>query len=374
MKAAVVKFNNKLQTNFVKELRSNVNGYFTENNISPYANGNMVFKTVFMLALYFIPMILMYSGIVSGTWPVLGMWFLMGLGMSGIGLSIMHDANHGAYSKNKRVNQALGYLVNFLGAYHINWQIQHNMLHHSFTNIDGFDGDIDNPIMRFSPTQKRKKFFRFQVLYAPILYGLMTLYWIFSKDFERLVRYNRRGYLERKGLSLKKAVTIVIFNKIWYLALTLALPLILVDIPWWQTVLGFLMMHYICGLLLALIFQPAHVVEHNAFFEAPEEGEIIENNWAIHQLNTTSNFAHGSRLFSWFIGGLNYQVEHHLFPHICHIHYKKIAPIVRSTAEKYGITYHQHRTFFGALKSHFTLLHQLGTGKYDRLMAQAAQG
>lgn len=369
MKAQSVKFNNKIQTTFVKELRKNVNQYFKEKNITPYANTSMKLKTAFMIALYFVPMILMFTGVVSGTWPVLAMWFLMGLGMSGIGLSIMHDANHGAYSKNKRVNFVLGYLVNFLGAYHINWQIQHNMLHHSFTNIDGFDGDIENPIMRFSPTQKRKKFFSFQVFYAPLLYGLMTLYWIFSKDFERLVRYDKRNYLSRKGLTLKKAMAIVIFNKIWYLALTLGIPLLVVAVPWWLTIVGFVMMHYICGLLLALIFQPAHVVEDTSFYKVENEGSI-ENNWAIHQLHTTSNFAHKSRVFSWFIGGLNYQIEHHLFPHICHIHYKNISSIVKATAEKHGFPYHQNKTFFGALKSHFTLLHHLGTGKYDRLLAE----
>jgi linoleoyl-CoA desaturase len=369
MKADVVKFNNKLQMPFVKELRNNVSQYFKDRNITPYANASMKFKTAFMILLYFVPMVLMYTGAVSGTWPVMAMWFIMGFGMAGIGLSIMHDANHGAYSKNKQVNNALGFLINFLGAYHINWQIQHNMLHHSFTNIDGFDGDIENLVMRFSPTQKRRKYFRFQVFYAPFLYGLMTLYWMISKDFERVVKYNRMGYLKRKGLSYRKTMGIVILNKTWYLGLTLILPLLIVNIPWWQTILGFLMMHYICGLMLSLIFQPAHVVEHNKFVHAPEEGEVIQEHWTVHQLRTTSNFAHRSRIFSWFIGGLNYQIEHHLFPHICHIHYKNISKIVKATAEKYDIPYHQHRTFFGALGSHFRLLNQLGTGKYDRIMA-----
>jgi linoleoyl-CoA desaturase len=330
----------------------------------------MKIKTAFMLGLYFIPMILMYTRVVEGLWPVMGMWVLMGFGMSGIGLSIMHDANHGAYSKNKKVNAFFGYLINFLGAYHINWQIQHNMLHHSFTNIDGYDGDIANPIMRFSPTQKRKGFYRFQVFYAPVLYGLMSLYWMFSKDFERLVSYNKKNYLSRKGLTLKKGFRIVIFNKIWYLALTLVLPLLVVQIAWWQTLLGFLLMHYICGLILALIFQPAHVVEATDFFKVQEE-ERIENNWAVHQLNTTSNFAKKSRVFSWFIGGLNYQIEHHLFPHICHVHYRGISKIVKETAEKYGFPYKEQKTFLDALTSHFRLLNQLGTGKYDKIMAMS---
>jgi linoleoyl-CoA desaturase len=363
-----VKFNNQLNKDFVKELRNNVNKYFKEKGINQYANANMKIKTTFMFCLYFIPMILMFTGVVTGVWPIMGMWFLMGMGMSGIGLSVMHDANHGAYSKNKIVNNLLGFSVNFLGAYHINWQIQHNMLHHSFTNIHDHDGDIENVLMRFSPTQKRKKINTFQVIYGPILYGLMTLYWVFSKDFERLVKYNKMNYLSRKGLTLKKATWTLLFHKIWYLALTLVLPILIVDLAWWQTLLGFLGMHYICGLTLALIFQPAHVVQETDFYKL-DESESIENNWAVHQLHTTSNFANKSVIFSWFIGGLNFQIEHHLFPHICHIHYKKISKIVKQTAEKYGHPYHQKKTFLGALISHFTLLHRLGTGSYDRKLA-----
>ena len=157
----------------------------------------------------------------------------------------------------------------------------------------------------------------------------MTLYWIISKDFERLVKYNKKNYLKRKGLTLKKAMRIAIINKIWYIGLTLVLPMILVALPWWQTLLGFLGMHYICGIVLAFIFQPAHVVEDTNFYKV-KDNEVIEDNWAVHQLRTTSNFAKRSYLFSWFVGGLNYQIEHHLFPHICHIHYKGISKIVYS--------------------------------------------
>jgi len=193
----------------------------------------------------------------------------------------------------------------------------------------------------------------------------MTLYWFISKDFERLVSYNKKNLLQRKGLTFKKAVAEAIINKLWYIALTLVLPMIVVGIPWWQTLLGFLMMHYICGLTLALIFQPAHVLEETDFFKV-DKNSSIDNNWAVHQLKTTANFADKSIFFSWFIGGLNYQIEHHLFPNICHIHYKEISKITKRIANKYKIPYHQHKTFFGALKSHFTLLHHLGTGKYDK--------
>lgn len=369
MSTPVLKYNLKDQPEFVKELRKKVNEHFTKNNISKHANLNMKFKTTFMLLLYFTPLVLMLTGVVSSFWPVMLMWVLMSLGMSGIGLSIMHDANHRSYSKNKTVNNILGYLVNFLGAYHVNWKIQHNTLHHGFTNVEGFDEDIRTPVMRFAPNQKRKKYFRFQMYYAPFVYGLMTMYWLVSKDFQGLVRYNKRNLLEGKGLTLKKAVIHLIFNKVWYLLLTLVLPIILIDLPWWQTLLGFILMQYLCGLILTLIFQPAHVIRETDFFIA-EEGGSMENNWAIHQMKTTSNFANGSRIFSWFIGGLNYQIEHHLFPNICHVHYSNIAKIVKETAADYNIPYHHHKTFYSALRSHFILINQLGTGKYDRQLAE----
>jgi linoleoyl-CoA desaturase len=134
--------------------------------------------------------------------------------------------------------------------------------------------------------------------------------------------------------------------------------------------MGFLLMQFISGLILALIFQPAHVIEETAFF-TPDENGSVENNWAIHQLKTTANFANKSGWFSWYVGGLNFQIEHHLFPNICHIHYKKISKIVEQTAKDFNIPYYQHRTFYDALKSHFTLLHELGTGAYDRKIANS---
>ena len=172
--------------------------------------------------------------------------------------------------------------------------------------------------------------------------------------------------LKGQGISFKKAMTEVTFHKIWYFLLTLVLPIILVDQPWWLIVIGFLLMHFICGSVLSYIFQLAHVIEETSFYK-PDENGSVENNWAVLQMKTTANFANSNRVFSWLIGGLNFQVEHHLFPNICHVHYRKIAHIVKETAEEFHLPYNQHKTFFGALRSHFTLLNNLGTGKYDRM-------
>ncbi|WNB17431.1 fatty acid desaturase family protein [Marivirga arenosa] len=371
MNKNTVKFNTTDNREFVSTLRLRVNQYFKDQKITKYANNRMKIKTAFMLLLYFIPLVLMLSGIINSVGLVIAMFFVMGFGMAGIGLCVMHDANHGVYSKNNLVNKALGFTANFIGAYHINWKIQHNVLHHSFTNINEYDEDIDKKgIIRFSPHQERRSFFKFQAFYAPILYGLMTFYWLIAKDLDQLIRYNKRNLLKAQGLSFSKGLATMLFHKSWYIMLTLVGPILMTSVIWWQVALGFLLMQFISGLILALIFQPAHVINETQFYEVDEKGSV-ENNWAIHQLHTTSNFANSSSWFSWIVGGLNHQIEHHLFPNICHIHYSSIAPIVKKTAKEFGIPYHHHKSFYAALKSHFSLLNQLGNGEYDKKLALA---
>ncbi|GAA5038918.1 fatty acid desaturase [Marivirga lumbricoides] len=366
MQHTSVKFNTTDNLEFISELRKKVNQHFKTNKISKYANNSMRLKTTFMLLLYFVPLIFLISGAVTTLSAALINFIIMGFGMAGIGLCVMHDANHGVYSKEQWVNKVLGFTANFLGAYHINWKIQHNVLHHSFTNVDEHDEDIDKKgVIRFSPHQKRKSAFRFQAYYAPFLYGFMTFYWLVAKDIDQLIRYNKRNLLKCQGLTFAKGISLMLFNKAWYIGLTLILPILISGIIWWQVLLCFLLMQFISGLVLALVFQPAHVIEATDFYKTDENGSL-ENNWAIHQLRTTSNFANSSPWFSWLIGGLNYQIEHHLFPNICHIHYHKIAPIVKETALKYDIPYHHQRSFGSAIVSHFSLLNQLGTGSYDK--------
>ena len=366
-----IRFNNASNNGFFNDLRKRVNQHFKEKKISKYADARMKFKTSFMILLYFVPLGINISGMLDSLVAHYAMWILMALGMAGIGLSVMHDANHGSYSKNKKINKALGYLANFLGAYHRNWKIQHNKLHHSYTNVEGYDEDIMNKIMRFSPFQPRKAYHKYQIIYGPLAYGLATLYWYIGKDFDTLKRFWKSGLFKTTGLSKKEAMLELITFKTGYTILTIILPMVLSNFAWYHSLFGFLAMQYICGIVLTLVFQPAHVINETEFYLPPTDG-TIENNWAIHQMKTTSNFAHTNRILSWYIGGLNYQIEHHLFPNICHIHYRDIAKIVKKTAQEYNIPYLEHKSFRAALLSHFKVIKELGTGEYDKRVAQAA--
>ncbi len=362
MRAEAVKFNTQRNTEFFKEVIKRVNQHFTKNNIPKTGNMGMVFKTVVMCSLYFIPFGLILSGVFTSVWLNMLMWVIMGFGMSGIGLSVMHDANHGSYSSNKNVNKFVGYIINFVGGYHVNWKIQHNVLHHSFTNIHGLDDDISkNSLMRLCSHQEKKPAYKYQAFYAPLFYSILSLYWFLGKDIEQTIKYSKENLVQEQGISVRRAAIEIFFAKLGYLILFIVLPIIFAPILWWQTLLGFLLMHIICGQMLALIFQCAHVLEETDFFQ-PHESGSMENTWAIHQMRTTANFANKSTFFSWFIGGLNFQIEHHLFPHICHVHYKDISTIVKSTAQEFNVPYNEHETFLDALKSHFTVLHKLGVG------------
>lgn len=362
MRQGIVRFNLKNQPEFYREVVKRVNKHFELNNKSKHGNLKMVVKSIFMCALYFVPYAMIVSQGVTSMGGNLLMWVLMGFGMSGIGLSVMHDANHGSYSRHKRVNQFVGLIINLVGGYHINWKIQHNVLHHSFTNIQGLDDDISkNNTLRLSPHQEKKPIYKYQVFYAPFLYSILSLYWFLGKDIEQVVKYSKENLVQEQGVSVPRAVFEIIISKLGYLTLFIIIPILFASVTWWQTLLGFLLMHAICGQILAIIFQCAHVLQETDFFEPSPTGSM-ENSWAIHQMRTTANFANGSTIFSWFIGGLNYQIEHHLFPHICHVHYKDISSIVKATAAEYNVPYNHHPTFLGALKSHFKVLNQLGVG------------
>jgi linoleoyl-CoA desaturase len=359
MKTSSIKFSSA-KADFFSTLNHRVNDYFKAKSISRYANGEMVFKTVFMHLLYFVPYVLMITSTVSGTLWMFILCLIMGLGLAGIGLSVMHDANHGAYSNKSWINNLIGYSLNLVGGNAFNWKMQHNVLHHTYTNIHDADEDISpRGILRMCPHGQWKAIHKYQHLYAWFFYGLMTLVWVIAKDFDRIVKYQREGLVKRHKADIRTEWLVLIVTKVVYVSYIFVIPMLVLPVAWWQVLVGFATMHYVAGFILAVIFQPAHVVDGTEYPLPNEEGKM-ENSWAIHQLHTTTNFANRNRILSWYVGGLNYQVEHHLFPNVCHVHYRKLSDIVKQTAQEFGLPYKSIPTFRGALLAHGKLLKELG--------------
>lgn len=350
---------NKEQRQFYTTLNKRINRYFKDNQLSKKANAEMVVKSIIFIATYVGAFILILA-LQPGWGAAMLLWALMGIGIAGIGMSIMHDAIHGAYSRKDWVNRMMGLTLNLTGGATINWHWQHNYLHHTYTNITDWDEDIeDKGALKFSPHTKVKWFHKLQKIYAFFFYGLLTLYWVVGKDFVQFFRYTKNGVNQYSRFKTQLIFCQIVLLKVAYFFTFLVVPTYFFGIAWSQVIVGFLLMHFVAGVILTVVFQLAHSVEGTAHPLPDDEGNI-QNAWAIHEMNTTVNFAMDNRLISWYVGGLNYQVEHHLFPHICHVHYPKIAPIVRETAEEFGVPYMVNETFTGAVRSHLKLLERYG--------------
>lgn len=347
------------QKQFALAVRKNVNDYFRKNGISIKGNSQLAIQTIVMLSIYIIPFMLIFI-IHMNAWVALLMAILSGIGMAGVGMCVMHDAIHGSYSQKEWINKMLGGTMYLLGSNVFNWKIQHNYLHHSYTNIEGFDHDIDSkgPI-RLSQYAPLKKIHRYQYIHAFFFYGLMTISKLIN-DFIQLIDFNKAGITAKYHVNPVSEYIKMVVVKIVYLFVFIGLPIMITAFAWWQVLLGFFIMHWVAGCILSTVFQMAHVVE-GAEQLLPDAEGIIHEEWAVHELRSTSDFAPNNHLLNYYIGGLNFQIEHHLFPNICHIHYSRIAPIVESTAKEFGFAYNLKPTFRKAFYSHIQRLKELGS-------------
>lgn len=355
-----LKYKAKAPNAFFKILKGRIDDYFITNNKDRVGDYRMYIKTAVMLIAYLVPFYFIIFQDVQNIWIYLSLWLMMGIFMAGIGFSIMHDAIHGSYSNNKTFNKILGEVINFVGGASINWKIQHNVLHHTYTNVEEYDQDLDGPsILRFSPNQKKIKLHKYQYLYAWLLYGLLTVNWSTYKDFNSILRYKKMGLIGGGKNQFSIEFIKIILTKISYFGFIFFLPLYFSGVGFGLVISGFLVMHIIAGLILSCIFQIAHVMEDCKFATAGED-HIIKQDWAAHQILNTVNFAPKNTILSWFVGGLNFQIEHHLFPNICHIHYKDLSKIVEETAKEFGLPYFVQPTFRSALWYHAKMLKKLG--------------
>ncbi len=338
---------------FHKKINELVHAFFAETGLSPKGNNKLYIKAIILISMYIVPFIILMIYPVN-TVLFYTLWFLMGLGMAGVGMGVMHDGNHGSFSKSDFLNKLAGYSMFLLAGNVITWKIQHNMLHHTFTNVHGKDEDVDTGgLIRLHPEQDWKPIHRLQPFYAPLLYGLLTLNWLLIKDFVQLHRYHKVGLLARARTTYPKELAVLILTKIINYGIFIVLPFIIIDRVWYEILAGIFLMHYTAGITLSFIFQMAHVMPH-----VDQIADISQKNrvWSVHQLQTTANFSRHNPLITWYLGGLNYQIEHHLFPHISHIHYPKISEIVKQTAQEFDIKYQEYSRFGEALVEHFRYL------------------
>jgi len=337
------------------DLKERVDAWFVEHGVAKGGNGFMVAKSVF----FFGGVVALLGLLVAGVVPAglaLGLCVLLGAFNAFIGFNIGHDAIHGAYSKRPRVNAILSRTFDLVGASSFTWSTAHNFVHHTYTNIPGVDHDLEpGPFMLLYQREHPRWIYRFQHVYSWFLYSFASLVWLVKKDFQQAMAPDPRS---GKRAPTAKIVDMVAW-KIFHVALFIGLPLAVSGYSSWQVILGYLAMHAATGVTLAAVFQMAHVVEATAF-PRPDDQLRMGDSWMAHQLKTTANFAPGSWLANFFCGGLNHQIEHHLFPKICHIHYPALSAIVRVVAAKHGLPYHEYPSFAAAFASHLRVMKRFG--------------
>ena len=353
---ATPKFLNVQGSTFHQELKRRVNNYFAETNKPSTGNFGLYFKAV-LFWLFYVALYVHVVFYTPASWVALLECIAMGGLTAAIGFNVMHDGGHGSFSNSKFWNKIAGFSVNALGASGIMWNNKHNIIHHTYTNIDGIDDDIEiKPMLRMCSTQKKYFIHRFQHIYVWFLYTLLLLVWVFESDYRKYFK-QKVGAVPIKKMSLFEHFAFWI-AKIGYAFMMIALPIYLVGfLPW---LIGFLAMAMFAGFILSIVFQLAHTVEETAFPTPDEDSNKIENEWAIHQIETTANFATKNRLISWLVGGLNFQIEHHLFPKISHVHYPAISKIIKNTCEEFNVKYIEYKRMRDAVISHALYLKKMG--------------
>jgi linoleoyl-CoA desaturase len=340
---------------FLKAVRKSVNDYFREQAIAIKGGRSLYIKAALSIPIA----IGLYALILFGhysDWTGLLLCVALGLVLAFVAVNIMHDACHGSYSDRSGINYFLGLSMNAVGSNAFLWKIRHNVLHHTYTNIDGIDHDIANwPMLRQSEAQTRKPIHRFQHIYMFGLYAVTTLYWIFIQDFQK---YFSRTIPPSTPIKFDVREQIIFWiTKGFYFFFFVILPIIFFG--WIAWLVGFVVMHFAMSLGLITIFQLSHLVELTAIASS-ESTKLDEIEWAVHELMTTSNYATASKLVTWLVGGLNFQIEHHLFPNVSHIHYFAISRIVRETCREFNLPYNEYPSVFSAIRSHIRHMRNLG--------------
>jgi linoleoyl-CoA desaturase len=362
-----VTFDNSNAT-FFTGLKKEVDQYFKEKNIKKTGNWELYTKTIVAIPLAIVCYcVVLFVNI--PVWATISLSAILGLTLASIGFNVMHDACHGSYSSKKWVNNLLGLTINTLGGNAFIWKQKHNVVHHTYTNVDGVDDDIaKSPLIRQCHTQKWVPAHRVQHLYLPFVYFITSFAWAFIMDYTKY--FSRKVYTTPLNKMDWKEHTIFWFSKVMYVVAYVVLPIMVLGVGGWA--IFFVSMHLFCGFMIAVVFQLAHVVEETEFESANFEPKQIENEFAIHQVKTTANFAMKNKLINWYVGGLNFQIEHHLFPRISHVHYPALSPIVQKHCKMHGINYNYNPTMLGAVASHWRFMKELGKKPEDMSIATSS--
>jgi len=344
------------EAGFLTELRRRVDAYFAQTRTRDRDNWQMYLKTAVIFAWLAVTYVLLLF-VVDTLWLAVPLAVVFAVGIGAVGFNIQHDGGHQAYSKHTWVNKLAAFSLDLIGASSYLWHWKHGVFHHTYPNVEGQDTDIEaGAVARLSPHQPRRWFHRWQHLYLWPAYALTASRWHLWGDFKEFIGAKIGPHpIPRPGA---KDWAVFLFGKAFSVGIMLVLPMFFY--PWWLVVGFYFLITGVAGAWMTTVFQLAHCVGEAEFPRPAGDTNRMEVSWAVHQLETTVDFARRSRVLTWLLGGLNFQIEHHLFPQICHVHYPELSRIVETTCREYGIRYASHGSFLDGLGSHYRWLRELG--------------
>ena len=343
--------------NFYAELREEVSRYFKESGFTPYGNRAMHIKVAAMLLVYFG----LYASMLltASAFHELLVWYAL-IGVWGVflGLNVGHDAAHFALFKSRRWNKVFLLVFDLLGTNSFNWKNRHVGAHHLFPNIMDYDSDIQqSEVVKIFPKDKHRVMHKVQWAYMPFVYMIYIFRWVVYRDFKDI--FTRRiGGFDNSNYPAKEIVKMVLF-KFGYFGYIVVVPKMILGFSWGQVFGAFFLLTVFASLTITMVLLSTHVGEH-ANFPEPNADGVMPHAWSRHHMMTAGDFATDSMVVTHLFGGFNHHVIHHLFQHICHIHYPELTKILIRVASLHGVEYRSEKHMFSSMYSHFKLLYNNG--------------
>jgi len=352
-----IKFQSGSSSLFFRSLNKEVGEMIERNGLLKKAKKVLYIKTIFFL--------LLFGGMYSSLYLIdhssfssLAFNYVL-IGLAGILLAfnVSHDACHGSFSKNKRVNYWMYHLTfNLQGTNAYLWQLRHNASHHVFPNVDGCDADIDdNPFLRLSPQHPLKNYQRYQHIYAIFVYCIYSLHWFLIKDLFYLFR-KKVANLQQKKHSAKEFV-LLFFWKIVYIVLLVIIP-IMYGYDLGNVLMAFTIMHVCLSLFFIHVLIATHLCMETQFPQTDENGNL-PGDYYTHQLVTSLDYAPTNKIYNFFLGGFNSHAAHHLYPKLPHTTYPEISALIEKKAKEFNVPYNK-LSIVDAIRSHYQFLKVMG--------------
>jgi linoleoyl-CoA desaturase len=289
-------------------------------------------------------------------WLFYFFYVLMGLMMVLLYLNIIHEASHNSLFRNKKINSLFMYLFDLIGANSYIWKLRHTRLHHNFSNVAGWDSDIQqSSLFKVFPSDETKRIHRNQHIRVFFVYPLYLLNWLLIRDFKDY--FSKQQTIQKIcKIPFIEYVKLFLFKSV-FLFFIIIVPAVFFDFTWLQSLAAFVIMLIVAGVFALTVLLPPHANIKNDF--PVVENGALSSSWFRHQLETTNDITTSNWFTRHIMGDFNYHLAHHLFPKISHVYASEVSKIIKEHASRYDLPYRSY-TLFEALKYHYLLIKKNG--------------